>query len=144
MKIPTATRPRELQLAIGHVDGWAGADGVVHNVSETELQSFSLICGIVAECNMSWTLTPTGGDLVGDNGERFAIVFRGSLSLPVLHKNELERLRVHEEQIWRCLTTLIGVAPEATSESARSAATLPLSSGGLGCRSSVRLRCATH
>ena len=39
----------------------------------------------------------------------------------------------HEEQIWRCFTTLIGVVPEAISESARSAATLPLSSGGLGC-----------
>ena len=51
----------------------------------------------------------------------------------------------HEEQIWRCLTTLIGVVPEAISESARSAATLPLSSGGLGCRSSsVRLRHAAY
>ena len=50
----------------------------------------------------------------------------------------------HEEQIWRCLTTLIGVVPVATSESARSAATLPLSSGGLGCRSSIRLRYAAH
>ena len=50
----------------------------------------------------------------------------------------------HEEQIWRCLTTLIGVVPEAISESARSAATLQLSSGGLGCRSSVRLRHAAY
>ena len=41
-------------------------------------------------------------------------------------------------------TTLVGVLPEAISESARAAATLPLSSGGLVCRSSVRLRHAAH
>ena len=52
----------------------------------------------------------------------------------------LQFAQKHEEQIWRCLTTLIGVAPKEISESARSAATLPLSSGGLGCRSTVRLR----
>ena len=46
----------------------------------------------------------------------------------------------HEAQIWRCLTRLLGVAPEAISESAWAAATLPLSSGGWRCRSSVRLR----
>ena len=50
----------------------------------------------------------------------------------------------HEAQIWRCLTTLVGVLPEAVPESAKAAATLPLSSGGLGCRSSVRLRHAAH
>ena len=53
--------------------------------------------------------------------------------------HSLQFAQRHEEQIWRCLTTLIGVAPEAISESARYAATLPLSSGGMGCRSSVRL-----
>ena len=46
--------------------------------------------------------------------------------------HSLQFAQRHEEQIWRCLTTLIGVAPEAISESARSAAKLPLSSGGLG------------
>ena len=51
---------------------------------------------------MSWTLTPTGGDLVGHNGEQFAIVLRGSPSLPFIHKNELERLRIHRK---RCLRT---------------------------------------
>ena len=50
----------------------------------------------------------------------------------------------HEAKIWRCLTTLVGVLPDAISESARAIATLPLSSGGLGCRSSVRLRHAAH
>ena len=40
-KIPTGTRPCKLQLAIGHVDGWASADGVVYIVSETELPSIS-------------------------------------------------------------------------------------------------------
>ena len=50
----------------------------------------------------------------------------------------------HEAQIWRCLTTLVGVLPEAVSDSAKAAATLPLSSGGLGCRSSFRLRHAAH
>ena len=58
--------------------------------------------------------------------------------------HSLQFAQRHEEQIWRCLTTLIGVAPEAISESARSAATLPLSSGVLGCRSSVRLRHAAR
>ena len=42
--------------------------------------------------------------------------------------HSLQFAQRHEEQIWRCLTTLIGVAPDATSESARYAATLPLSS----------------
>ena len=51
---------------------------------------------------MSWTLTPTGGDLVGHNGEQFAIAFRGSPSLPFIHKSELERLRIHRK---RCLRT---------------------------------------
>ena len=69
---------------------------------ETELPSIFPICRIIAECNMSWTLTPTGGDLIGHNGERFAIVFRGSPSLPFLHKNDLDRLRVHRKH---CLRT---------------------------------------
>ena len=34
--------------------------------------------------------------------EQFAIVFRGSPSLPFIHKNELERLRIHRK---RCLRT---------------------------------------
>ena len=49
---------------------------------------------------MSWTLTPTGGYLVAHSGEKFAIVFRGSPSLPFLHVNELEQLRIHRK---RCL-----------------------------------------
>ena len=53
---------------------------------------------------MSWTLTSTGGDLIGHNGERFAIVFRGSPSLPFLHKNDLDRLRVHR---MHCLRTKV-------------------------------------
>ena len=96
-KIPTGTRPCKLQLAIGHVEGWISADGVVYIVSEKELP-----CRILAACNVSWTLTPTGGDLVGHNGEQFAVVFRGSPSLPFLHKNKLGRLRNHRK---RCLRT---------------------------------------
>ena len=38
-KIPTGTRPCKLQLAIGHVDGWGSADGVVYSDSDTELPS---------------------------------------------------------------------------------------------------------
>ena len=53
---------------------------------------------------MSWTLTSTGGDLIGHNGERLAIVFRGSPSLPVLHKNDLDRRRVHRKH---CLRTKV-------------------------------------
>ena len=52
---------------------------------------------------MSWTLTPTGGDLVGHNGETVSpIAFRGSPSLPFIHKIESERLRIHRK---RCLRT---------------------------------------
>ena len=101
-KIPTSTRPCMLQLAIGHVEGWANADGAVYIVSETQLPSIFPICRIIAECNMSRTLNSTGGDLVGHNGEKFAIVFTGSASLPFIHKNELERLRIHRK---RCLRT---------------------------------------
>ena len=61
-------------------------------------------CRIKAACNMSWTLTSTGGDLIGHNGERFAIVFRGCPSLPFLHKNDLDRLKVHRKQ---CLRTKV-------------------------------------
>ena len=38
-KIPTGTRPCKLQLALGHVDGWASDDGLVYIESETELPS---------------------------------------------------------------------------------------------------------
>ena len=47
------------------------------------------ICRVTAECNMSWTLKSTGGDLVGHNGETFAIVFRGSPSLLCIREDEL-------------------------------------------------------
>ena len=43
--------------------------------------------------------------------------------------HSLQFAQRHEEQIWRCLTTLIGVAPEATSESARYAAVVFRRSG---------------
>ena len=58
------------------------------------------ICIVIAECNMSWTLKSTGGDLVGHNGETFAIVFRGSPSLPFICEDELAQLRIHRK---RCL-----------------------------------------
>ena len=103
-KIPTGTRPCKSQLAIGHVDGWASDDGFVYIESETDLPRIFPICRIIAECNMSGTLTSTGGDLIGHNGERFAIVFRGSPSLPFLHKNDMDRLRVHRKH---CLRTKV-------------------------------------
>ena len=62
-------------MAIGHVEGWTSADGVVCIVSETELPSIFPICRIIAECDVSWTLKSHGGDLVGHKGEKFAIVF---------------------------------------------------------------------
>ena len=89
-------------MAIGHVDGWASDDGLAYIEPETELPSIIPICRVIAECDMSWTLPPTGGDLIGHHGERFAIVFRGSPSLPFLHKDDLDRLRVHRKH---CLRT---------------------------------------
>ena len=47
---------------------------------------------------MSWTLNSTGGDLVGDNGATFAIVFRSSPSLPFIHENQLVRLRIQRKR----------------------------------------------
>ena len=82
-KIPTGTRPCKLQLAIGHVEGWASADGVVYIVSETELPSIFPICRIIAECNMSRTLNSTGGDL----GEKFAPCIQG-FSVSAVHSQE--------------------------------------------------------
>ena len=38
-KIPTGTRPCKLQLAIGHVDGWASDEGLVYIESETDMPS---------------------------------------------------------------------------------------------------------
>ena len=36
-RIPASTRPCKLKLAIGHVEGWAFADGWVKIVTDTEL-----------------------------------------------------------------------------------------------------------
>ena len=94
-----------MQLAIGHVEGLASGNGLVDIVSETELPSIFPICRIIAECNTSWTLNSTRGDLVGHNGEQFANVFRGSPSLPFTHKNELERLRIHRKRC--CMTKAV-------------------------------------
>ena len=33
--------------------------------------------------------------------KKFAIVFRGSPSLPFFHESELERLRIHRERFWK-------------------------------------------
>ena len=67
------------------------SDGVVYTVSDTELPSIFPICRVMAERNIIGTLNSTGGDLVGDNGENFAIVIRGSPSLPFIRENELAR-----------------------------------------------------
>ena len=40
-KIPTGTRPCKLQLAIGHVDGWGSADGIVYSDPTQNYQVFS-------------------------------------------------------------------------------------------------------
>ena len=93
-QIPASNRPCKLQLAIGHVEGRAIADGLVCIVSDTELPSIFPICRLIAECNMSWTLNSTGGVLVGDNGER-------SHSLPFIHENKTARLRSHRKQCLR-------------------------------------------
>ena len=87
-----------MQLTICHFDEWTSADGVVYILSETELSSIFPICRVIAECIVSWTLTPTGGHLVGHNGEQIAIVFRGFPSLQFIHKSELERLRIHRKR----------------------------------------------
>ena len=73
-----------MQLSIGHVEGWTSADGVVYIVSDTELPSIFPICKVIAESNMSWTLKSTGGDLVGDNGEKIDTVFKG-FSVSAVH-----------------------------------------------------------
>ena len=50
----------------------------------------------------------------------------------------------HDSQIFACLADLLQVPVDAVPESARAVATLPLTLGGLGMRSSVRLRHAAH
>ena len=49
---------------------------------------------------MSWTFNSTGGHLVGDNGETFAIVFRCFPSQPFIRESEQARMRIHRK---RCL-----------------------------------------
>ena len=49
----------------------------------------------------------------------------------------------HDAQIWRCLSTLVGLGPDAVCDSAKITASLPLA-GGLGFRSATKLRCAVH
>ena len=71
-------------------------------------------------------------------------VSRTNFSIRAVNPDSLQFATRHEAQIWRYLTTLVGVLPEAVPESVRAAATLPLSSGGLGCRNSVRLRHSWH
>ena len=50
----------------------------------------------------------------------------------------------HDDQIWACLCTLLGVDPASVTHSSRIGATLPLRLGGLGLSSAVRLRFAAH
>ena len=50
---------------------------------------------------MSWNLNSTGGDLVGENGDSFSIVFRRSPSLPFIHEDELARLKIHRKRCVR-------------------------------------------
>ena len=50
----------------------------------------------------------------------------------------------HDEQIWHCFCKLLKTPPGAVAVSARKAATLLLTSGGLGLRSAWRLREAAH
>ena len=42
---------------------------------------------VIAECNVSWTFNPTGGHLVGNNGETFAIVFKRFPSQPFIRES---------------------------------------------------------
>ena len=46
-------------------------------------------------------MNSTGGDLVGENGDRFSIVFRGSPSLPFIHEDELARLKIQRKRCVR-------------------------------------------
>ena len=50
----------------------------------------------------------------------------------------------HDEQIWRCFSTLLGVNPEALDAHSKASTSLPLVMGGLGLRSASRLRDAAH
>ena len=50
----------------------------------------------------------------------------------------------HDEQIWRCFSTLLGVNLEAPDAHAKASTSLPLVIGGLGLRSASRLRDAAH
>ena len=50
----------------------------------------------------------------------------------------------HDEQIWRCFSTLLGVNPEAPDAHAKASTSLPLVMGGLGLRSASRLWDAAH
>ena len=50
----------------------------------------------------------------------------------------------HDDQMWACLCTLLGIDPASVTHSSRIGATLPLRLGGLGLTSAVRLRCAAH
>ena len=47
---------------------------------------------------MIWTFNSTGGDLMGDNGETFALIFRGSPLFPFIHESELARMRIHRKR----------------------------------------------
>ena len=50
----------------------------------------------------------------------------------------------HDEQMWHCFCKLLKTPPDAVAVSVSKAATLPLTSGGLGLRSAWRLREAAH
>ena len=50
----------------------------------------------------------------------------------------------HDDQIWACLCTLLGIDLASVTHSSRIGATLPLRLGGLGLSSAVRLRHAAH
>ena len=46
----------------------------------------------------------------------------------------------HDEQIWRCFSTLVGLGTDAVCHSVKITASLPLATGGLGLRSATKLR----
>ena len=50
----------------------------------------------------------------------------------------------HDEQTWRCFSTLLGVNPEAPDAHTKASTSLPLVMGGLGLRSASNLRDAAH
>ena len=72
------------------------------------------------------------------------VVARATFYIRTVYPDLTPTSMEHDEQIWRCFSTLLGVNPDAPDAHAKASTSLPLVMGSLGLRDASRLRDAAH